>query len=146
QARSYRYTLQEGQTMVVTVTPISGDPDLYVWPPSSNAPPYVSNLSGAAVDTVTFNANQTGEYQVEVYGYSAAEYQLSIQVNTAAAAASGSTPYMGASNPNKTVLTEPVLSRDSAPSDQLALPTAPIQDGAPLLPTTRALYLPMITR
>ena len=143
-AHSYRYSLQAGEKMVVTVTPISGDPDLYVWTPNLNAPPYMSNLSGAAVDAVTFIADADGEYQIEVYGYSAAEYQITIQVNATATSAQSSTPNTGNANLNKTPLTEPVLSRSSVPSDQQVLPTAPVQADAPSTPTQRNLYLPTI--
>ncbi len=145
-AHSYRYSLQAGEEMAVTVTPISGDPDLYVWTPNLNAPPYVSNLSGAAVDAVTFRANANGEYQIEVYGYSAAEYQITVQVNATATSAQSSTPNTGDANLNKAPLTEPVLSRSSVPSDQQVLPTAPVQAEIPSTPTERNLYLTTITR
>jgi hypothetical protein len=155
-ARSYRYALEAGQRLVVTVTPISGDPDLYVWPPDSAAPPYVSNLSGAAVDTVTFTAAETGDYQVEVYGYSEAEYRLTIVVDPAAAAAVAATldntaaasAYSSnasetgpSANLEKVALTDPVLSRESAPTEQQTLPAAPALPDAP-----PSLYLPMVTR
>ena len=48
-------------------------------------PPWVSNLSGTAVDAVAFTAPVGGVYQIEVYGYTAAWYQLDIVVGTTVA-------------------------------------------------------------
>jgi hypothetical protein len=84
QARVYRRSLTAGETLHVTLTPVSGDPDLYIWPPDweNGRPPWVSNLSGSdSVDEIAFTAPVSGEYQVEVYGYTSAEYQLSIDVS-----------------------------------------------------------------
>jgi len=72
----------------VTLTPVWGDPDLYVWPPDWQAgrPPWVSNRSDVQVDEVAFAAPVSGVYQIEVYGYTAAQYQLSIRVGATMAA------------------------------------------------------------
>jgi hypothetical protein len=80
QTRVYRQRLAQGASLRVTLTPVWGDPDLYVWPPDWQAgrPPWVSNLDGGLVDEVAFTAPVSGVYQVEVYGYTAARYQLSI--------------------------------------------------------------------
>ena len=44
QVRVYRYTLAAGQVFAATLTPTTGDPDLYVWPPDfPTRPPWVSN-------------------------------------------------------------------------------------------------------
>jgi len=92
QVRIYRRTLAVSETLHVTLTPISGDPDLYIWAPDwqSGRPPWVSNLEGSEVDEVIFSAPVAGVYQIEVYGYTSARYQLGIATGTAAARASRS--------------------------------------------------------
>jgi hypothetical protein len=142
QARTYRYLLAAGNQLAVTLTPLTGDPDLYIWPPNPNAPPYVSNLSDTAVDRVTLTATENGEYQIEVYGYEDAEYQLTVQVNAASAVSVRSSPESGDPNPDKEELTAPILNRDSTPSNRQALPTAPT---LPELPPT-FIFLPTIAR
>jgi hypothetical protein len=142
QAHIYRYLLAAGNQLVVTLTPLNGDPDLYIWPPDLNAPPYVSNLSDTAVDRVTFTAPVSGEYQIEVYGYEDAEYRLTVQVNAASSASVHSSPNSEDPNPDKEELTAPILSRDSTPSNRQGLPTAPT---LPELPPT-FIFLPTIAR
>ena len=80
QTRVYRRTLAQGASLHVTLTPLQGDADLYVWPPDwqDGRPPWVSNLSGSTVDELAFTAPVSGVYQIEVYGYTTARYQLSI--------------------------------------------------------------------
>jgi len=88
QTRIYRQALAQGAPLRVTLTPFEGDPDLYVWPPDWQAgrPPWVSNRSGVQVDEVAFAAPVSGVYQIEIYGYTAAQYQLSIRVGATMAA------------------------------------------------------------
>jgi hypothetical protein len=89
QTRVYRQTLAQGASLQVTLTPLWGDPDLYVWPPDwqDGRPPWVSNLSDSAVDQLSFTAPVSGVYQIEVYGYTAAQYQLNIIAGATAALA-----------------------------------------------------------
>jgi hypothetical protein len=137
-ARSDRYAVKAGAAIAVTVVPIHGDPDLYIWLPNSNVSPYVSNLADAAVDALTFTAESNGEYQIEVYGYSAAEYQLTIEVNSNSARSG--TQNSDTTSPAKELLEAPVLSRDSAPFEQQALPTVPLPAEIPMA----NLYLPVV--
>lgn len=69
----YRMLVEQGQTFTATLTPVSGDPDLYVWA-SNNEFWYSSNPTG--IDSVAFEAPETGIYQIEVHGYTNAEYRL----------------------------------------------------------------------
>ncbi len=69
----YRIRLEEGDTFVATLTPVNGDPDLYVWGASGEL--WHSN-SYTGVETVTFQAPITGTYQIEVRGFSDADYTL----------------------------------------------------------------------
>ena len=146
QSRTYRYLLEPGDRVAVILTPISGDPDLYIWPPNPNAPPYVSNLSGTTVDSYTFSPNANDfaadgnrEFQIEVYGYSAAEYRLSVEINAAVRAFGG---ISGGTDPVKPQLTQPSLSRTSTPTDRQGLQTAPTLPEVPPL----QLFLPTIAR
>jgi hypothetical protein len=69
----YRILVEGGQTLTATLTPVSGDPDLFIWAPSgevsyANSPTEVERLAVPAPDT--------GTYQIEVHGYAEAEYKL----------------------------------------------------------------------
>jgi len=145
QANVYRYQLAPGDQAVVTLTPVEGDPDLYIWPPNPDAPPYVSNLAGSAVDSVRFSpsgpdftGDAEGEFQIEIYGYTAATYQLSVQISPGVATAS----LAGGVDPDKSPLTQPLLNPDSVPASRQALPTAPVSSAA----QANALYLPAVSR
>ncbi len=147
QGRVYRFSVQAGQQISAQVTPISGDPDLYVWPPDADTrPPKVSNLSGNAVESVVWEAPVSGVYQVEVYGYSAAQYQLAVEVTAAnrrsLGAGDGWTAGMDETKPERNT---PVLAVNSIPGAQLALPTAPLNPSTPT-ELTEKLYLPMTVR
>jgi hypothetical protein len=77
----YRQHLHAGDRLVVKVTPISGDPDLYVWPSNWHDGSWSSIHDGLTIDRVDFIAPSSGMYQIEIYGNTAADYQLSIMVN-----------------------------------------------------------------
>lgn len=65
------------------LTTVTGDADLYVWPPNPNEPPWVSNLSGNAGDDYGVPITVAGIYQVEVYGYSTTDYRLAVTITPA---------------------------------------------------------------
>lgn len=143
QTRVYRQDLVAGQVMTVTVTPISGDPDLYIWAPdwqSEGRPPWVSNMSGTVVDQCSVEAPISGTYQIEVYGYTSADYQLEVQVSSGAGL---TRQVLSASEVSgvgsKLVPSAPVIAVDSIPSDVgVALPSIDI--------TNRFVYLPLVLR
>jgi hypothetical protein len=93
QARSYRRTLAAGESLSVTVTPLSGDPDLFVWPPDweGGREPWVSDRIGTVVDDIAFTAPVSGVYLVEVRVHpdviGGARYELEIQTGSGAALA-----------------------------------------------------------
>ena len=145
QSRIYRYTLQQGQRLTARVEVISGDPDLYVWTPNPDAPPYVSNLAGTVTDEVSFSADESGLYQVEVYGYSAAEYRLTVTIEAAAQGRSVAPASVAGVDPNKDLPTQPALSLSSAPATQTAVTAPPVTDtNTPSQSPT--IYLPSINR
>ena len=81
QVRIYRQTLSQGEQFSATLTPISGDPDLYVWPPdwADGRDPWVSD-SFTDTERLSFSAPVSGVYQIEVHGYDSAQYRLDIEV------------------------------------------------------------------
>jgi uncharacterized protein YegL len=80
--RIYRQHVEEGDWLHVEVAPCSGDPDLYVWPPywEEGVPPWVSADYGDAIERLSIPITTTGDYQIEVYGYTAARYNINIEV------------------------------------------------------------------
>jgi len=84
QTRIYRQTLSAGQTLQVHLTPKSGDPDLYIWAPDwgSGRPPWVSDQPGLGEELISFTAPVDGIYQIEVFGYSYSDYEITIQQGT----------------------------------------------------------------
>lgn len=127
QVRLYRQKLTAGQRLTVTVSPTSGDPDLYVWSPDSLTPPWFSILSGTEPDQVSFVADQDGIYQIEVYGYTAADYTISIEVTNGATFQGDAEPESGTitgPNASKTPRSQPVTGVNDEPAGQMAVPAA----------------------
>jgi hypothetical protein len=143
EARIYRYTLQVGDELDVTLTPLSGDADLYIWQPNPDAAPLVSNLEGNTVENIRFTATQSGLYQVEVFGFESAEYRLEATITP------GSQARLDAAGASivsaKPVRTQPLINLTSEPVSQQALPTAPIV-AAPPTQVQRQIFLPQIER
>jgi hypothetical protein len=129
----YRRHVGAGALLSVQVTPVSGDPDLYVWPPDWHAGAWSSVNSGTAQDVVSFVVPQSGVYQIEVHGYTAAEYRLEITISQ--------TRSLTAAWPR---------SAPAALADKV-LPSAPIVDPrdtpdwpAPPPPSHEYIYLPLV--
>lgn len=138
QTRLYRRTLAAGETLSVQLQPVSGDADLYIWPPDWQAgrPPWVSNLSDSATESLSFQATISGVYQIEVYGYSSARYQLTIQTQRGVNRLSANAVQPGGEDPNKPKLTKPSVDPSSEPPRNL--PQAQ--------PPTYRIYLPAAVR
>jgi len=147
EGRIYRYQVNKGQTITVQLTATSGDPDLYIWAPdaSTGRPAWVSNLSNAADAVTIIDAPVSGVYQVEVYGYTTADYSLSVNITDAAAARS--LVAVGGIDPNKPDPTsrQPLVGPGSVPLNQQGLPTAPVVV-APPAAAKMNLYLPAVQR
>jgi hypothetical protein len=142
QGRIYRYTLTAGQFVTAHVQVFSGDPDLYVWPPDweQGRPAWVSVNGTGVDDEVNFTAPVSGVYQVEVYGYTAAEYQLTVQI-TATEAEWEWVPRRTTAQywTNKVPNTLPLVNLNSRPGNQFALPVPPPSQNL-------YLYLPIVVR
>lgn len=133
-SRFYLYDLNATQNMTVTLTPISGDPDLYVWSPLANEV-WNSINDGNEVDEVNFTAPTDGTIIVQVYGYEAASYSLSTTIDTA----KGKTT---SSNTTRTL-------QGKIPLSQAGLTATDLPEGLmyalPSAPTTELqIYLPLI--
>jgi len=139
QVRLYRNYVGAGQTLTVIVTPISGDPDLYIWPPAEGAPARVSNNS-TGVDQVSIVATASGTYQIEVYGYSAAEYTISVSVSGGGAGLAIEEQVVQSVNTKKPPRSEPVIPVSNEPPGQMSLPAAPVTGDI------HKIYLPVIIR
>jgi hypothetical protein len=122
QRKVFRYALTAGQTLSARLEAISGDPDLYIWSPEDGDAPWVSNLS-TGVDDYTITADVTGNYQVEVYGFSAAQYRLIVTVSAATDLVVGAST-TGGIDPNKPQPATPPVGHEAAPNNQIAV-TAP---------------------
>lgn len=91
----FRVYLEEGENFTSTLTPRGGDPDLYIW--GANGQLWHSN-NVTGVEAITFEAPKTGTYQIEVHGYSEAEYHLTfgdmtlMQTNSSQSKSRGSKP------------------------------------------------------
>ena len=133
--RLYRVTLAQGEHLIANLVPISGDPDLYVWGPDNTLAGH-SN-SADSVDAVDFVAKTAGVYQIEVHGYTAATYTLTIQ--TLSAAASAQQHVTGQPQLAKTLPTAPLIPVTNGPMGTVNLPP-------PTVPTRHHMYVPVVAR
>jgi len=76
-SRWYWFEATSGSAYTVTLTPSSGNADLYVYGATSDKP-RGSSTNATGADTVTFTARATGPHHVRVYGVNACSYSLSI--------------------------------------------------------------------
>lgn len=147
QTRFYRRALKTGDSLAVTVHPISGDPDLYIWPPhwKNGAPPWVSNRTGLENDVMVIPALPvSGVYQIEVYGYAPAAYAIELLVNGLPGQRQGGVngQALGTGDATKPTPVAPLLDPSNAPPRNLpqivATPT-------PLAPTMTPTVTPPLT-
>ena len=148
QTRIYRYEVPAQTRLNVRVEPISGDPDLYIWPPDTSAPPFVSNLPGTQVEQLSLQVDSPGTYQVEVYGYSAAEYQLSVTW-TPAQTTLAHLPEIRV-DADKPLPTAPAVASVALPPTRFAIAAPAATDlttpSEPTEPPTSTIYLPAVAR
>ena len=135
QTQVYRRSLAQGERLHVTLRSESGDADLYVWPPDwqSGRPPWVSNVSGSADDTLDFVAPTAGVYQIEVYGFTDARYEL-ILGGTGSLIHTASNNEPATIDPTKILLTAPIIDPNNAPPINNIVAT----------PREKEIYLPVI--
>lgn len=136
QRKVFRFELKAGEKLSARLEAVSGDPDLYIWSPQEGSAPWVSNLS-TGVDDYTISAPVDGNYQIEVYGFSASEFNLIVTQSTLAEALS-SASVQGGVDPNKPQPSAPPVANDEAPSNQVAI-------NAPGV-TRNQIFLPLVSR
>ncbi|MFH2124264.1 MAG: zinc-dependent metalloprotease family protein [Pseudomonadota bacterium] len=81
--QQYSFSIVSGRQYKVTVTPSSGDPDLYLHNTSavSNTTyTYSSTSGGTDPDIINFTAGTSGSYYAAVYGYASGTSNYSIKV------------------------------------------------------------------
>ncbi len=83
QVSIYRLALQAGQTITATLTSISGDADIYAFSPlhlDGNRVLVGASYSTGTEDKIVIHAAETGVFQLEIEGYSAAQFSLTLQI------------------------------------------------------------------
>ena len=104
-----------------------------MWAPDHETrPPWVSNKE-TGVDEVTFSVEVDGTYQVEVYGFTDAEYRLRVEVADSVNAASVTTR-----SGDKPVRSQPLVPVASEPGEDVAIP--------PAGQSVREIFLPVVQR
>ena len=136
----YRYYLEKGESLLSTLTSLTGDADLYVWAPDGRLW-YSNNNTG--VDEVLLEAPFTGIYQIEVHGHNDAEYRLTFSQPTRLHAtlrhAQGIASVQRSNIGPKPLPGEPAVSLDEWPEYYDVEP--------PVIPERGStLYLPLATR
>jgi hypothetical protein len=137
----YRRYLEAGDRLTVCVTPVNGDPDLYVWPPDWRDGAWSSVNSDTTEDLVSFAAPDSGVYQIEVYGYTAADYRLEITIDSTQTMATTRIQAVTneAATNDKTLRGAPVVDPRDTPSNQLSVPEPPTASGG-----MEKIYLPLV--
>jgi Mg-chelatase subunit ChlD len=143
-ARSYRQSLAQGDILYVEVVPCQGDPDLYIWPPDwdEGRPPWVSNLY-AGTEVLSITAPISGVYQIEVYGYTTARYNIQIESQLASsvlALMATEATFQTAGVTDKVTRTAPALPPASVPQTIMGVPPAPATSHG------HQIYLPLVIR
>jgi len=147
----YRIYLEQGQSLAATLTPVTGDPDLYVWMPDG-ALEYSNSYTG--VEVVEFEAPISGTYQIEVRGFGDTDYNLSFgSTNGTSSGSWGSKNERNEKRGPKPVPTGPIVSLDDSPEYNPDPPAVtatatpmPTATPTPNEPNDHSIYLPIIIR
>ncbi len=131
QVHVFRQTLAVGERLSATVATASGDADLYVWDPEGKLAGS-SVRTGTQTDAVSLTATLAGVYQIEVYGYAASAYRLTIDGSGIVAEVP---PELGIT---KTVRSAPAVAPAAVPASTTGVPVAP--------QFTFTLYTPVLRR
>ena len=89
----YYVELEYGKTYLITLTPISGDPDLYVYDPWGFIVDWSEN-PGYEVDYALITAWMDGYYTIEVFGFETSSYTLTVEEYSLWSSVSGSRWFM----------------------------------------------------
>ena len=82
ETRILRIYVQQGHCLRITTSPIGGDSDVYIWPPTYQpGQPYWHSINGfEATDSVEITVPETGQYQVEIDGVTTVEFVLEVRI------------------------------------------------------------------
>ncbi|MGB0385737.1 MAG: hypothetical protein ACPGWR_13030 [Ardenticatenaceae bacterium] len=77
----FRQEVEAGETLRVEVAPCLGDADLYIWPPDwqEGQAPLVSQGAANISEALLITNTIAGTYQIEVHGYTSAQYTIQIE-------------------------------------------------------------------
>jgi uncharacterized protein YegL len=143
----YRHEVAAGESLRVDLEVLNGDADLFVWSSDPTQSAWVSNLrSGDERVIVPADAVRAGVYQVEVHGYTAAEYRLTVSKVPGTTVLNAEEPTaVGGIDPSKTQPGQPAVSISDVPKETQggALMNPP---EVPQSPETHEIYLPLIRR
>jgi len=131
QVHIYRQPLTAGQSLRVRLTSLIGDADLYVWAPDGSS--VGASYTGEPVEWVEFTAETDGVYQIEVEGWTSADYRLEITPGSGMQMTGSTRPLRGRADPFVAPLDTP-----SDEDDVVGLPSAPVSE--------YRIYLPVINR
>jgi hypothetical protein len=76
QVHTYRFQLQAGEGLSLTLASVTGDADVYIFGPDDSLITY--SFSEDPVEGAVFTAEESGIHQIEVYGFLAGSYTLQI--------------------------------------------------------------------
>jgi hypothetical protein len=135
-----RYDLNAGDRITVSVAPLSGDPDIYLWAPDALSlprAPWYSNLGEGEVDQLDITAPVAGSYQLEVIGYTDTEFRLAVEIERAVTGAALTTASLDGVTA-KEVRRSPVVPPMAVPGDIFTPPSQAEE--------TVRIYLPVVQR
>lgn len=133
EAHIYRFNLLPGDSALVRLTSFSGDADLYLWDPLGND--MGRSESDAPVEELLLTAALTGTYQIEVEGFTSADYGLEIIAQTTTLTRDSQT-WIASPLPRGRV--RPLSGE--IPGETIVLPDVPIEAGE------RLILLPILLR
>jgi hypothetical protein len=143
QTRIYRFTVGQGETLTVDVSVLSGDADLYVWSSAEDQSARVSNKATGDEQVIVPSAEVVpGVYQIEVYGFTEANYQLLVNIGTTQLAAGYLSTSGGGVAQSKDLPAAPVVPVSSVPNERQGSVTVPSTTST----STTRLYLPVVQR
>jgi hypothetical protein len=148
QTHVYRYNVAAGQQLQVDMEVMNGDADLYVWSSREDQSAWVSNqVSGDEQVIIPADKVEPGIYQVEIYGYSDADYRLLVSTPSTLSLAEKAIDALliGGLAQDKNQPSEPVIPVASVPDeDQGIIPAVSMEPA--VSDEQESVYLPLITR
>jgi uncharacterized repeat protein (TIGR01451 family) len=146
---AYLVNYDEGVDVTATLTPLSGDADLYVWYPTSFAGPAKASIQpGSVGETVSFTTPRAGPYIFLVHGYTETTFNLSI---TPGGGGVFIPPLLeqNVDNSSPTVVTGPDINKDPLTEEPVLSKSgfAPLGEGTGAAPQgPYRLYIPVLKK